>query len=323
MLFANNAEKVYLRLLGILIEKADNDFIFGNRISREELFDLLLGKDDLTKHMTLNINEADFNIAFCKLIKESILTESRSEGSFSFYSNDFESMNIFNKYKDNKKYLINHSSLSWTITNLSFGLSGAALDSVVEIKSSLDKKREEINSKLEGLKKRIFSKNNEREIHKYIKENNLLPYKEIEHEKLLGSQNRCDFLLLNEYGEYELWELKGPENKLFKGKLNKEKIYYENLKELQKTPELTNAIEQILVYKKWLIDNCNNEKEHGLKNHIYNSKMVVVFGSSDELDDPIKLDKLNLERHSYHNLNIITYDMLFEKIKKQFTPLIG
>ncbi|MFZ3076937.1 MAG: Shedu anti-phage system protein SduA domain-containing protein [Candidatus Aenigmatarchaeota archaeon] len=313
-------KELLLKILAILLNKLEeNHFKINEVISTQEIL------NELNKNKTFldKLTESEISKILKELESEGVLSGGGFSGMLGFstpigYS--FHSVVLGNNY------MINYSRLKSKVDEIADKFRQPQLfrqPQFVEIKSKLEKRKEEIKLTLGELKKKISNKEKERIIHKYIKEKGLLPYLDYHNEFKAGSQNRLDFLILNEYGEYELWELKSPRAKLFSGKINTKNKYYDQLKSFVKTSTLTKAIEQILVYKKWLIDHCDDKKEHNLKNHIYNSKLVVIIGSDDELKNEIVQDKLNLERHAYHNLNIITYEMLYKKIENSFKELIG
>ncbi len=187
----------------------------------------------------------------------------------------------------------------------------------------------EIRSNLEELKTKIRSKESESNLHKFIREKKLIRAPFIEHEFKSIIQNRQDFLVQNEFGEFEIWELKHPEFKFFdidnRSFNSSEK--YKQLKSLTKTKKLNKAIEQLSIYKKEFIDfnithpNINKK----LKENIYNAKLILVYGSSDEFNSnpEIYLEKLNLERYMLNNMTIITWEMFYEKIKSFWGAFLG
>lgn len=326
-------EEIYFSVLNILLKKAKNSFYWSNL----DIYSSDIQKELESSHSSMNIDEnyfnpfgdsssidlvnySDFNEVMRRLQKEEILHQTyRSSPVISFRvgltssrihpfgSSGVYSLNVFNLKNKIKELTSSENKIVYQLK---------------EKISELDEKSKSLSTKLRKLKKLIDDKKNESEIHKFIKKNDLFFNETINYEFQAGSQNRFDFLILNEYQEYELWELKCPSDKLFTGKISDKEGYYTNLKKLQKSAKLTKAIEQALVYKKYLIDQNGNDKDHGLPNHIYNAKLVVVIGSDEELDNIIITDKLNLERHSYNNLNIITYEMLYKKIENSFKHLL-
>ncbi len=190
--------------------------------------------------------------------------------------------------------------------------------------------KKEIKKNLEKLKNKIKEKKTETELHNFIKEKKLIPAPFIQHEFQSFVQNRQDFLIQNEFEEFEIWELKSPEFKFFnidrRGFGSSEK--YKRLKSLTKTKELNKAIEQLSVYKKEFIDynlthpNANNL----LKENIYNAKLILVIGSNEEFEGENKdicLEKLNLERYMLNNMTIITWEMFYNKIENYWGGFLG
>jgi len=188
------------------------------------------------------------------------------------------------------------------------------------------KAKKEIKEKLMNFKNMITEKKNETELHKYIKENELIPTPFIQHEFQSIVQNRQDFLIKNEFGEFEVWELKSPSVRLFNGKITGGVVEkYKKLKMISKSQDLVKAIEQLSVYKKEFIDGnvTHPNFNDNLKENIYNAKLMLVIGSNDELISEIYLEKLNLERYMLNNLNIITWDMFYDKIESYYRGLIN
>lgn len=182
-----------------------------------------------------------------------------------------------------------------------------------------------IESDLEELKNMIKNKKGERELHNYIKEKKLIPTPFIQHEFQSLVQNRQDFLIKNEFGEFEIWELKPPSVKLFEGEIPEDvPEKYKKLKLIVKSSDLVTAIEQLSIYKKEFIDGnvTHPNLNENLKENIYNAKLVLVIGSNDELISEIYLEKLNLERYMLNNLNIITWEMFYDKIESYYKQLI-
>lgn len=185
-----------------------------------------------------------------------------------------------------------------------------------------DKLDNNINDNLERINelgKMIAEKKSETDLHSYIKKEKLIPG--AIHEFGILKQNRNDFLLKNEFGEFELWELKSPSEKLFdrnESKIN-DPSRYNKLKGLQKNKKLIEAIEQLSIYKKECIDENreHKEKDERVEEHIYNAKLILVYGSNEEFkkNTELYLEKLNLERYMLNNLTIITWEMFYEKIK--------
>lgn len=189
-----------------------------------------------------------------------------------------------------------------------------------------NKAKKEIVLKLNKLREMITTKKTETELHNYIKENKLIPAPFIQHEFQSIVQNRQDFLIKNEFEEFEIWELKSPSTKLFSGEIvagTTEK--YKMLKMIFKSEELVKAIEQLSVYKKEFIDYnlIHPTANTNLKENIYNAKLVLVIGSSDEIISDVYLEKLNLERYMLNNLNIITWEMFYSKIESYYKQMIN
>jgi len=154
----------------------------------------------------------------------------------------------------------------------------------------------------------------------------LIPTPFIQHEFQSIVQNRQDFLIKNEFGEFEVWELKSPSVRLFNGKITGGVVEkYKKLKMISKSQDLVKAIEQLSVYKKEFIDGnvTHPNFNDNLKENIYNAKLMLVIGSNDELISEIYLEKLNLERYMLNNLNIITWDMFYDKIESYYRGLIN
>jgi len=198
-----------------------------------------------------------------------------------------------------------------------------------EVYTSTEKEkrfRDEIKEKLKTLKSMIVQKKTETELHNYLKENELIPTPFIQHEFQSIIQNRQDFLIKNEFGEFEIWELKSPNIKLFEGEISKDVVEkYKKLKLISKTSELVKAIEQLSIYKKEFIDGnvTHPNFNDNLKENIYNAKLMLVIGSSNELISDVYLEKLNLERYMLNNLNIITWEMFYKKIENYYKQLIN
>lgn len=208
-------------------------------------------------------------------------------------------------------------------------IAGGSLPQTVE-KIYIDKKDEtkkEIKEKLDQLNQKIKEKQSESDLHTFIKENKLIPAPLIKHEFSVLVQDRNDFLINNEFGEFEVWELKSPSVRLFNldEDIMSKSERYNKLKSLSKTKEFVKAIEQLSIYKKEFIDhNKSHPQDHlDLKEHIYNAKLILVIGSSDELVSDIYLEKLNLERYMLNNLNIITWEMFYDKIKSYYGSLLN
>ncbi len=190
--------------------------------------------------------------------------------------------------------------------------------------------KKEIKNNLEELKNNIKNKKSESALHKFIRENKLIQAPFINHEFMSIIQNRQDFLIQNEFGEFEIWELKSSEFKLFdvdKRSFNSSEKY-KRLKSLTKTKKLNKAIEQLSVYKKEFIDyNITHPNANTmLKEHIYNAKLILVIGSNEEFEGENKdlyLEKLNLERYMLNNINIITWEMFYEKVKNYWRGFLG
>ena len=88
---------------------------------------------------------------------------------------------------------------------------------------------------------------------------------------------------------------------------------------------MVEAIEQLSVYKKEFIDGniTHPTINDNLKENIYNAKLILVIGSSSELKSEIYVEKLNLERFMLNNMNIITWDMFYERIESYYKPLLN
>lgn len=325
----DDSDSLEYQLIGILLNKIRSKlYLFNNSITLKEISKAL----NVTKFDISNYSELNSILKLLEykgILSENMLFSTRS-GDFLRLSGPLDNLKEFKDnieldlYED-KTYYINIDMLKQELANniddfKELGIDRSAL-------TELDSKKNNIKAKLNKLKKMIKDKKSEREIHKFIDKNNLLPNLSVDDEKTLGSQNRLDFILKNEYDEYEIWELKSPSDKLFKVskriKLTNKSEYFNNLKQINKSVKLNCAIEQILVYKKWLLENINNSHEHGLDNNVYNAKLIIVIGTDEEFNQSeLLFDKLNLERHSYHNLNIITYDMLYKKIEQYYLEFI-
>ncbi|MBW2988853.1 DUF4263 domain-containing protein [Candidatus Woesearchaeota archaeon] len=306
----------YIRVLSMLLKKVSEDSMWiRSEIDKKEILDEI--KDNkLDSSSTVNVwlQPIGGDNLILKLKRKGIIRD--SIGGVLYHP----IIPTSSYFDSDERYEIDVNKLKEEVNNLG---EGNETKSMLQLVSKLDSKKEQIQKNLGKLKDLIKNKEKESIIHNFIKKKNLLRYKDSKHEFLAGSQNRYDFIFLNEYGEYELWELKSPSKKLFKCEYKENKGHYQKVKQIHKTPDLMRAIEQILVYKQWLIYNCKNNEEHDLDKHVYNAKLVVVMGSSDELKNPLIVERLNLERHAYNNLNIITYDMFYEKIEKQFSSLLN
>jgi hypothetical protein len=269
--------------------------------------------------------EEDFNIVVSKLMEEKILVEDSSLffGMPSLWTSSHFSLYGYREYKLRdipEKLYLNQDKLKAKI-------SGGSISSTVE-KVYIEKEnkaKKEIAEKLKNLKNMISQKKTETELHNYIKENELIPAPFIQHEFKSIVQNRQDFLIKNEFGEFEIWELKSPNVKLFEGEISEDVVEkYKKLKLISKSSELVKAIEQLSVYKKEFIDGnvTHPNFNDSLKENIYNAKLMLVIGSNDELISEIYLEKLNLERYMLNNLNIITWDMFYDKIESYYKQLI-
>jgi len=190
--------------------------------------------------------------------------------------------------------------------------------------------KKEIKLKLDKLKQMIKDKKTESELHKFIKDNDLIPSPLIKHEFGVLVQNREDFLIKNEFEEFEIWELKSPSALLFEADSTglERPERYNKLKALNKSPDFVKAIEQLSIYKKEFIDhNQQHPQDHSdLHEHIYNAKLILVIGSNEELEgenEELYLEKLNLERYMLNNMNIITWEMFYNRIESYYRGLIN
>jgi len=318
----NNPRELEAEIILYAIEKSNNIFLslLSKDIDIEEMKNELKNKSSESENF-----ENDFREAVHNLMSQGILVKERpfSLGHFSLglsgggFGHPF-SESLPEKIPD--KLFLNKDKLKQKISG---GLIPSKVERVYVEKENKDK--EEIESKLNGLKDMISKKKNETELHNYIKGNELIPAPFIRHEFRSIVQNRQDFLIKNEFGEFEIWELKSPEIKLFEGEIPEDvSEKYKKLKSISKSPDLVKAIEQLSIYKKEFIDgnvthpNFNND----LKENIYNAKLILVIGSSDELLSDTYFEKLNLERHMLNNLNIITWEMFYEKIKSYYRHLL-
>ncbi len=80
----------------------------------------------------------------------------------------------------------------------------------------------------------------------------------------------------------------------------------------------------LFIYKKEFIDGniTHPTINENLKENIYNAKLILVIGSNKELSSEIYLEKLNLERYMLNNLNIITWEMFYDKIESYYKSIL-
>ncbi len=320
-----DSDSLEYQLIGMLLNKIKSKlYLFNNSITMKEILnELNISKYD---HLYSKLDSTLQLLEYKGILSTSVFfNTSHLMPYLEEYAHPKSTGSIISDLDENKTYYINVKMLKRELANNIADFKELGIDR--SVLAELDNKKNNIKDKLNKLKKMIKNKENELEIHKFIDKNNLLPNLLVDSEKIIGSQNRLDFIIKNEYNEYEIWELKNPNDKLFKIpkglKLTDKSAYFNNLKKINKSGKLNCAIEQILVYKKWLLEHINDTHEHGLENNIYNAKMTVVISTDEELNvSELLFDKLNLERYSYHNLNIITYDMLYKKIEQYYLEFI-
>ena len=271
--------------------------------------------------------ESDFKIVVSKLIQEKIFLKEHPLYSWQSYLSTQLHISPFGYYADSPleeipdKLYLNQDKLKAKISGES------APTTVREI--YIEKENEaktEVKSKLETFRNMISERKTERELHNFIKENELIPTPFIQHEFQTIVQNRQDFLIKNEFGEFEIWELKPPSVMLFEGTIPEDvPEKYKKLKAISKSSDLVKAIEQLSIYKKEFIDSNSTHPNinDNLKENIYNAKLMLVIGSSDELISDIYLEKLNLERYMLNQLNIITWEMFYNKIESYYKKLLN
>ena len=123
--------------------------------------------------------------------------------------------------------------------------------------------------------------------------------------------NLVDFLLKNNLTKNTaLVEIKTPKTKILGSP-------YRALYNI--SPEITGAIIQISNYKDSLIKNCRSlieDIEEEEKINAFNPQCIIIAGNAEaELKNPKQIKSFELYRNGLKDVQLITYDELFHKIK--------
>jgi hypothetical protein len=123
-----------------------------------------------------------------------------------------------------------------------------------------------------------------------------------------------DFLLANSIGgNAALLEIKRPATKLLRETPYRDDIY-------APSTELAGSVAQVLNYR----DTLMTEKPRDLNlNAFMPSCMVLIGNHGSELDSPEKRRSFELYRSSLNGVSIVTYDELFDRLKKILDVLRG
>jgi len=131
------------------------------------------------------------------------------------------------------------------------------------------------------------------------------------------NDSRLDFLIKDTSGNYWIYELKRPDEVLFKswpkGKIKETR--------LTKTDPLKRAIEQACYYKEKLVIYCNDHdflKKHKLNPTIKNAKIRILIGYTN---DPNIIERLIMENSYYNGIEIFTYSSLVKTMKNAIKQL--
>ncbi|MCD6119278.1 DUF4263 domain-containing protein [bacterium] len=121
--------------------------------------------------------------------------------------------------------------------------------------------------------------------------------------------NIADFLLQNKLTtNILLLEIKTPTTRLL-GKKYREGVY-------PVSQALCGAVNQVLIYKQELLNNFyTSARDRKRESEGFDPKCVIIAGSLDEIEEREKIGSLEVFRSQLKNVEIVTYDELFEKTK--------